>query len=55
MKVETHELVPYTLFRRQLGQVIANLRGKGTKIVVTKYGEPAFVVLTVDEYERLRD
>lgn len=50
MKVGNDELVNYTRFRRQLSQVIDDL---DTKVVVTKHGKMAFVVLPVPEYERL--
>jgi prevent-host-death family protein len=54
MKVENHELVNYTRFRRQLSQVIGDLEERRTdKVVVTKHGQMAFVVLTVDKYEEL--
>lgn len=54
MKVESHELVNHTRFRRRLSQVIDDLDAKrADKIVVTKHGKMAFVVLSIPGYERL--
>lgn len=49
--IECH--VGYTRFRRQLTQVIEMLQDRD-KIVVTKHGQPEFVVMTLPEYNKLK-
>lgn len=55
MKVDSKELVAFTDFRRELTDVMEELR-KGTiqKAVVTKHGKPECVLLTVEQYQRLK-
>jgi prevent-host-death family protein len=53
MDLFPHELIGYTLFRRKLTQVIAQLQSR-ERLIVTKHGEPAFVVMTIKEYEKLK-
>lgn len=55
MEVDSDELVHMTSFRRDLTEMTGKLRThEMEKIVVTKNGRPQLVVVTPEEYDRLK-
>jgi len=55
MKVEKEEVFGFTAFRRGLTSVMEKLRaGEIEKAVVTRHGKFECVLLTTDEYEKLK-
>lgn len=47
--------LPLSEVKTRLPELVSKIGAREDQVVVTRYGKPAAVILSVDEYERLRE
>jgi prevent-host-death family protein len=51
----SQDILPICDFKAHAGQVLRRLRDEGRPVVITQHGRPAGVLLSPEEYDRLRE
>lgn len=51
----SRDIVPLAKFKSQASQIFRQLRDEKRPVVVTQHGQPAAVLITPEEYDRLQE
>ncbi|MCB1035519.1 MAG: type II toxin-antitoxin system Phd/YefM family antitoxin [Acidobacteria bacterium] len=51
----SRDIVPLARFKSQASQIFRQLRDEKRPVVVTQHGQPAAVLITPEEYDRLQE
>lgn len=51
----SQDILPIGDFKTQAGRVLRRLREDGRSVVITQHGRPAGVLVSPEEYDRLRE
>jgi prevent-host-death family protein len=51
----TEDIIPLSQFKAQASKALKSLRETGRSIVITQNGKPSAVVITPEEFDRLRE
>ncbi len=51
----TEDIIPLSLFKTQASKVLHALHETGRSVVITQNGKPSAVVITPEEFDRLRE
>ena len=51
----SEDILPIGDFKTHAGRVLRRLRADGRPVVITQHGRPAGVLVSPDEYDRLRE
>ena len=51
----TEDIIPLSQFKTQASKVLHSLHETGRSVVITQNGRPSAVVITTEEFDRLRE
>lgn len=51
----TEDIIPLSQFKTQASKVLNNLHETGRSVIITQNGRPSAVVITPEEFDRLRE
>ena len=51
----TDDIMPLSEFKTQASKILGSIKATGRSVVITQNGKPAAVVITPEEFDRLRE